>query len=138
MRKARELLWAVPVSAVALLVDISLLYLLVAFGAWHYLLAGSASFAAGVAVNYVLSVRYVFAFRRLESRAREFLVFTVIGIGGLAVNGAVLALLVEALGQHYLVAKTAAAGTTFLFNFGARRRLLFAPLGKELQWTIKA
>lgn len=126
-----ELFTALPVSAVALAVDVALLHALVAVFGWHYLLAGSVGFTAGVAVNYLLSIRYVFRYRRVESAAREFVIFAIVGVAGLALNAAVLALFVDGFGQHYLFAKAVAAGASFLFNFGVRRQLLFRPTQKD-------
>jgi len=123
----RELLGALPVSALALTLDVGVLYGLVSGLHWHYLPAATLGFMAGLSLNYALSVRYVFEHHRLASRPREFAVFAAIGVGGLAVNAGLLALSVEALGLHYLMGKAIAAGGTFMFNFGTRRWMLFTP-----------
>ena len=137
MRDSSELLRALPVAAAALACDLVTLQLLVAGAGWHYLLAAGAAFAVGLAVNYSLSVRFVFRFRRLSSRTGEFAVFALIGIGGLAINAAAIGFVVELLGGHYLVAKGFAAAMTFSFNFGIRRWLLFTPATSDLPCTIK-
>jgi putative flippase GtrA len=138
MREPRELAAALPVSAAAFALDVAVLYGLVRFCGWHYLPAASVSFTLGVALNYALSVRYVFSYRRLGSRVHEFAIFALVGLAGLVLNAAVLAFFVEVLRQHYLVGKVVAAGATFLVNFGARRLLLFTPPGKRPPWTVKA
>jgi len=118
LAKYAELLAALLVSAVALVVDAGLLHLLTAVAGWHYLIAGAVGFIAGTVVNYLLSIRFVFAYRRVDS--------------------AILALFARGLGQHYLVGKLFAAGATFLFNFGSRRLLLFTPLRDLKSWKINA
>ena len=127
MRELRELLASVPVAAAALAADVLVLQLAVVYGGWHYLLAACAGFVAGAAVNYALAIRFVFRFRRLQSAQGEFTVFVLVGVVGLALNAALMAFTVEVLDRHYLVGKAFAAATTFLFNFEARRRLLFSP-----------
>ena len=124
---SRELAAAVPTSVLALALDVCVLHTLVAFCGWHYLPAATLSFTAGVVLAYGLSVRFVFQHRRLTSKATEFAAFALVGIAGLVINAAVIAFAVEILGQHYLTGKGLAAGTTFLFNFAVRRRLLFTP-----------
>ena len=113
------------VSACALLVDMATLWVLVHFFSWWYLAAASVSFTVGLSVAYALSVALVFGFRRLEDRRIEFLSFAAIGAAGLVVNAAVMGFAVKLLGLHYLIAKCCAAAFTFVWNFFARRQLLF-------------
>jgi putative flippase GtrA len=115
------------VSALALGVDFAILYLLVEAAGLHYLLAATCSFTAGAVVAYFLSARLVFRYRRLANDRRlEFLIFTGIGVIGLAINGVAMFILVEVLGLQYLMAKAAASLVTFSANFVARRWALFS------------
>jgi len=112
-------------SAAALIVDMAILWLLVCFFLWGYLAAASVAYLAGATIAYLLSVTLAFKQHRLDNRLAEFLGFVAIGTAGLAINAGVISLGVRYLGLHYLLAKCAAAGFTFLCNFVARRQLLF-------------
>ncbi len=122
----KEALGYTAVSAFALLIDFAILYVLVHFFSWWYLAAATASFLSGLAVGYALCVAFVFKFRRLKDRRIEFLSFAAIGAVGLLINTLVIGFTVRYLGIHYLIAKCAAAGFTFVWNFLSRRTLLFA------------
>src|SRR6266853_514858 len=113
------------VSACALIIDISLLFILVHYLSWWYVAAATTSFLVGLLVGYVLSVTLVFKYRRLNDRRIEFASFASIGVVGLAINAAVIFFGVKVLGVHYLIAKCGAAGFTFVWNFVARRQFLF-------------
>jgi putative flippase GtrA len=113
------------VSACALLVDVTILWILVHYLSWGYLAAATTSFLAGLLVAFALSVTLVFKHRRLKGQRLEFASFAGIGAVGVAINAAVISFGVKYLGLHYLVAKGGAAGFTFLWNFIARRQLLF-------------
>jgi putative flippase GtrA len=113
------------VSVCALCVDVAILYVLVHYFSWWYLAAATVSFLVGLLLGYALSVALVFKYRRLKDRRIEFASFAAIGIVGVAINAAAMALGVKCLGLHYLVAKCGAAGFTFLWNFVARRQFLF-------------
>jgi putative flippase GtrA len=113
------------VSACALLVDISLLWILVHYFSWGYLAAATTSFLAGLVVGYALSVTLVFKYRRMKDPRVEFASFAGIGAVGVAINAAAISFGVKYLGLHYLVSKCGAAGFTFTWNFLACRQLLF-------------
>lgn len=114
------------VGGAAFMVDFTLLFVLTEFGQIHYLLSASAAFMAGVTVNYALSVSWVFSNRSIDNRMHEFAIFAVIGILGLVFNAALIWLFTELIGFHYLGSKMVAAALIFLFNFGARKVLLFS------------
>ena len=115
------------VSAVALAVDTSVLYVFVNYVGWHYLPASVPAFSAGATVAYLLSVRFVFRFRHLRSVPLEFASFVALGLAGLLVNAAALFVAISAVGLGLITAKVLAAGCTFATNFTLRRQCLFLP-----------
>ncbi len=125
----REATGYAAASAAALLVDFGLLWLLVRFAGCPYLIAATLSFLAGAWVAYALSVRIAFTRHRLLDRRIEFVVFVGLGAVALVVNVAVLYVMVDRFGVHYLAAKGVAAGCTFTSNFLLRRQVLFVRQG---------
>jgi putative flippase GtrA len=115
------------VSAVALAVDTSILYVFVKVVGWHYLPASVLAFSAGATVAYLLSVRFVFRFRNLRNPSLEFASFVGLGLAGLLVNAAALFVAISAAGLGLITAKVLAAGCTFATNFTLRRQFLFVP-----------
>ena len=113
------------VSLAALALDYGLLVGLTSLGRLHYLVSAAIGFCAGLALNYALSVAFVFKEHRLTDRRVEFLGFLLIGLAGLGLNEALMKLFVETAGLGYAIAKIPATGVGFVFNFGARRLLLF-------------
>ncbi|MDP6691225.1 MAG: GtrA family protein [Alphaproteobacteria bacterium] len=114
------------VSAAALAADLGLLYLLsVGLGA-HYLIANPIAFTLGALVAYFGSVHWAFQNRKLSNSGLELAIFVAIGVGGLAVNEAVMWLGVEVAALSLLFAKAAAAVTSFSFNFIIRKLVLFS------------
>lgn len=122
---AQEAIRYAAVSGCALIVDISVLFILVHYLSWWYVAAATASFLVGLSLSYVLSVTLVFKYRRLRDPRVEFASFTAIGVIGLVVNAAAISFGVRIAGLHYLIAKCGAAGCTFVLNFVVRRQLLF-------------
>lgn len=113
------------VSLAALALDYGLLVALTALAHVHYLISAAVGFTAGLALNYALSVAFVFRERRLADRRWEFLGFALVGLAGLVLNEALMKLFVDWAGLGYALAKLPATGVGFVFNFGLRRALLF-------------
>ena len=113
------------VGGIAFTVDFGLLWVLTEWGGLHYLLSASLSFAAGLSVNYVLSVLWVFKEHLLHSRMAEFILFVLIGLAGLGLNEALLWCLTRLLNIHYMASKIVSSVVVFFWNFTARKFLLF-------------
>jgi putative flippase GtrA len=112
-------------SLLALGVDMGLLLLLHHVAGLHYLLAAAIGFMAGLFVAYALSVRFAFSQRRVADARSEFILFASVGLLGLALTQILLHAFVDGTGMAVAPAKIVTAGFVFLFNFGARKVLLF-------------
>jgi putative flippase GtrA len=120
-------------AAAAFAVDVALLAAQVEWLGVHYLLAATLSFIAGTAVVYAVSVRFAFAYRRIDRAPMDFAAFAALGGIGIMFNLGVLFIAVQGLQMHYLLAKVSAAGVTFFPNNASRRALLFTPApGKRM------
>ena len=94
---------------------------------WPYLLCGLIGFVISTALNYVLSVRFVFVSGVRFGRYTEvFLVFLVSSVG-LLINLLVLYFAIESAGIEPFLAKIIATGTVFVWNYTARAHFVFVP-----------
>lgn len=122
---AGESLRYVAASAIALGVDFGLYAGLIRLAGVDYLVSAPVGFACGLATIYLLSVRWVFRYRRVADRRAEFAVFAAIGLAGMALNQGVIYATVRLLPGAYEIAKLVSACTVFCFNFVLRKLLLF-------------
>jgi len=112
-------------SAFALAIDLATYSGLIYVAGVHYLFAAPVGFALGLALIYLLSVRWVFAERRLADRRVEFTVFTLIGLAGMGINELVIYAGVDRFALGPVPAKLVSAGLVFCFNFATRKLVLF-------------
>lgn len=115
------------VGGLAFIVDFASLYILTEFVGMPYLLSASAGFLAGLAVNYLLSIRWVFnQGNDLAPGARggEFLIFALIGVVGLGLNALIMWVLTDVMSVNYLISKLCSTIIVFGWNFLARRKLI--------------
>lgn len=121
-----ELIRYFAASALALAVDFGLLVVLTEAVGLHYQVSGALAFVCGAAVIYLLSIRWVFATRRMAGRpSAELAIFVAIGVVGLGLNHVMLGLGTEDLGLPYEVSKIGSVGAVFTWNFIARKLTLF-------------
>jgi putative flippase GtrA len=120
-----QLIRYVIVGAVAFLIDFSALYILTEFFGIFYLVSAAIGFILGLLVNYFLSVSWVFNNRKLENRKFEFGIFAIIGMVGLVLNEVFIWFFTQDLLIFYLYSKILAGVVILLWNFFARKFMLF-------------
>lgn len=113
------------VGGIAFLFDFGILYALTEFAGVYYLVSATLSFLAGLAVNYTLSVAWVFTRHTLRSRWLEFWIFVAVGVVGLGLNDLFMWLFTGVAGMYFLYSKIVATVLVFLWNFFARKLSLF-------------
>jgi putative flippase GtrA len=113
------------VGGFAFVVDFGLLYLLTDYAGLHYQCSAALSFLAGLMVNYLLSIRWVFhATDEQRNQLFDFGMFAAIGVVGLLLNALIIYVCTEWLGVYYLLSKIISTIIVFLWNFLGRKFLL--------------
>lgn len=108
------------------LIDFGILTFCYSLLEWHYLISASLGFIAGLIFVYVSSNMWVFDTRQMKNhRTIEFLIFLVIGLIGLLLTNVLMWALVDGLQLHALIAKLFTTGVVLLWNFGARKYILY-------------
>ncbi|MGJ0508283.1 MAG: GtrA family protein [Methylocystis sp.] len=113
-------------SGLALALDVAALMICHRLFGLGHLLSAAIGFLSGLALIYGLSVRYVFSGRRSLSGGAEAGGFLLTGLAGLLLTEALMYLFVDRIGLDAPLAKIPTSGLVFLFNFTARRALLFS------------
>ena len=113
------------VGGASFVTDYVLLHIITEAGV-HYLISGVVSFIAGLCVNYGLSKLLVFSNKASgKEKAKEFTVFAVIAVFGLAITEGLMWLFTEKLSWYYMLSKAVAAAIVLFWNFFMKKLLLF-------------
>lgn len=118
----RRFFWA---GSFSFAVDFSLLLVLTEFARVNYLWSNLAAVTAGLIINYLLCVKWVFVNRRYSRVEVEFPIFVMLSIIGLTLNELLLWVSVEFAGLHYLFAKIIVTLAIFVVNFFLKKVVLF-------------
>ncbi len=123
------------VGGIATVVDFLIFYVLASVLEFNHLVCNTLSFTFGLIINYFLSSKWVFNVKT-SSQAKDFAVFSAIGIVGLVLTNVFLYLLVD-LGVinrifHFLsddlsliLSKMITVVIVLFWNFTARKKLVF-------------
>ena len=122
------------VGGFAFVVDFAVSFLLFrfAFGeqkefGW---IANSLSFVAGLIVNYLISTFWIFKKSNVDNKLVEFISFAGIGVVGLLITIGITKLFAVWLGDttslFQIIAKLVSTAVSFLWNFFARKILLYS------------
>jgi putative flippase GtrA len=111
-------------SVICTLVDMALLVALVELCGWPVVAAATLGYLVGTVVQFVLCSVWVFP-NAARRQASGFVVFTLLSAVGLLITALVMAGLNEVAGINYALAKVAALGLSFSWNFLSRKWFLF-------------
>jgi len=92
---------------------------------WRATWASAGGYALSCILNYWMNHR--FTFRSSRPHASAALRFGLVAAGGLAINTAVMWLLVESLRMQYLLSQVAATAAALVWNFSGSALWSFAP-----------
>lgn len=115
-------------GGLAFVVDFGLFALCLYMFEWHYLLANLVGLIAGLVLNYALSILWVFtACKRTfeKKKVAEFTLFALVGFAGVGINQLLMYAMVDGLGLDEMLSKVIAAVLVLMWNFGARKLMLF-------------
>jgi len=112
------------VGGVATIIDMGSLYVFTSMVGIHYLISAAIAFVFGVMANYLMSI--VWVFKTTGNFKREITLFVIIGLGGLILNEIIIWLLVEKVNLYYMIAKAIAVVIVLVWNFGMRKKFVFA------------
>jgi putative flippase GtrA len=113
------------IGGLAFIIDFGTLFILTEYLDIHYLISAGIAFILGLTFNYFFSTKWVFSKRSFKNRNLEFLLFAFIGIAGLGLNELFMWIFTELLLIYYLGSKIITTIIVYVWNFFARKFLLF-------------
>ena len=116
------------VGATAAVVDFVIFAGFAKFLGFNYLWVGAGGFIIATAINYFLSIRFVFDSGVRFDFTKEISLVFLISFIGLCLNQVVLYLGIGILSWEMLFIKLCATASVFFWNFGARSQFIFKPL----------
>ena len=111
------------VGVIATFVDVGVLVVFKELLHIDVLVSSAISFCVSVAVNYILSMTFVFK-RKNQDKVREIIIFVLLSVGGLCLNQLILWIGVKFTPVYYLIVKLFALVIVSVYNFITRKIFL--------------
>ena len=112
------------VGVIAFFIDFGVMVFLTEVFGMNPVASATISFTVSVVFNYLASMRYVFQHREGMSRTREFVIFVVLSVIGLAINDALMWVGTEWASFDYRLVKIFATAVVMVWNFVTRKVFL--------------
>ena len=112
------------VGGIGSAVDISVLWLISLTGL-HYLICTVMGFSMGVAVHFMLSVKFVFKERPTVGRFSEVVIYVGIAIVSLGLTAGMVWLLTEVFGIFFMISRVVTVFPVFAIGFAIRKAVLY-------------
>lgn len=122
-------------GGLAFCIDAGILYALTEWLGLYYMVSSTISFSTGLVVTYIMSIIWVFDYRREKKQWREFLIFILIGMVGLGLTSLCMWIFTTEIGMHYMFSKIVTTIIVFVWNFIAKKFLLFSPKATSTKTT---
>jgi len=90
-----------------------------------YYVSVSLGFCSGLIAVYFMNTLWVFKERKIKNRKKEFIIFSIIAIDGLAMNLILIPFFTEIIGVIYWISKVITTGLVLIWNYFARKNILF-------------
>ena len=113
------------VGGFAFLVDFTILFLLTDYMGINYLISAFFAFVIGLLTNYLLSRKWVFRDSSINNKYVEFSFFALIGFVGLLLTEVLMWTFTDMMGVYYIISKLMVTIIVYLWNFFARKFLIF-------------
>lgn len=110
------------VGGIATLIDFILLFVFKEIVHLQVIISNTLSFCISLIYNYIASVRWVFDVNRDKDPKKNFLIFLIFSIIGLAINDFIMYLLINKLSTF--ISKIIATAIVMVFNFITRKMFL--------------
>lgn len=123
----RQVLGFAVVGGIAFVIDYGLLMVLSQLIGISPVIAGGISFVASLVFNYLASMRYVFKHKEGMDRRKEFSIFVILSVIGLAINEVILYVGTKAFGNGAVAVtstKVASTAIVMVWNFLSRKKWL--------------
>lgn len=126
-RKEIVTLWRYGIgSTVSYLINVAIMVVLTDVFNVHYLLSSIAGYASIVITSYIFSVKWIFTERKIASRGKEFVAFTLITIFAMGMNLVSMWFFTGHLHWHYVVSNVVTNFLATLWGYIPKKLFLFS------------
>lgn len=131
-RKEIVTLWRYGIgSTISYLINVAIIVVMTDLLDVHYLVSSIAGYASIVVTSYIFSVTWIFTERKIASRGKEFVAFTLITIFAMGMNLVSMWFFTDHLHWHYVVSNVVTNFLATFWGYIPKKLFLFSERNKR-------
>lgn len=131
-RKEIVTLWRYGIgSTISYLINVAIMVVMTDLLDVHYLVSSIAGYASIVITSYIFSVTWIFTERKIASRGKEFVAFTLITIFAMGMNLVSMWFFTDHLHWHYVVSNVVTNFLATFWGYIPKKLFLFSERNKR-------
>lgn len=113
-------------STLSYLINLLIIWIMTDLCDIHYLISSITGYASIVITSYIFSVTWIFTERKIASRRKEFIAFTLITIFAMAMNMVSMWFFTDHLGWHYIISNITTNFLATIWGYVPKKIFLFS------------
>lgn len=137
-RKEIVTLWRYGLgSTISYLINLLIVWVMTDLCGVHYLWSSVAGYTSIVITSYIFSVTWIFTERKIASRGKEFVAFTLITIFAMGMNLVSMWVFTDCLGWHYLISNITTNFLATLWGYIPKKIFLFSNKKQKVDFEME-
>ena len=124
-------------STLSYLINLLILWLMTDVWGIHYLVSSIVGYASIVISSYIFSVTWIFTERKISSRGKEFVAFTLITVFAIGMNMLSMWFFVDYLGWNYIVANITTNFLATIWGYIPKKIFLFSNKNEKKELEVE-
>lgn len=124
-------------STISYLINLLIIWIMTDICGVHYLLSSIVGYGSIVLSSYIFSVTWIFTERKVASKSKEFIAFTLITIFAIGMNLVSMWFFTDHLGWHYIISNVTTNFLATIWGYIPKKLFLFSAKKQRVEFEVE-
>jgi putative flippase GtrA len=137
-RKELATIWRYGLgSTISYLINLLIIWIMTDMLGVHYLLSSIVGYASIVISSYIFSVTWIFTERKIASKGKEFVAFTLITVFAILMNLISMWFFTDYLGWYYIISNITTNFLATIWGYVPKKIFLFSSKKEKVEFEVE-
>jgi putative flippase GtrA len=137
-RKELATIWRYGLgSTISYLINLLIIWIMTDMLGVHYLLSSIVGYASIVISSYIFSVTWIFTERKIASKGKEFVAFTLITVFAILMNLLSMWFFTDYLGWYYIISNITTNFLATIWGYVPKKIFLFSSKKEKVEFEVE-